>query len=51
MSNALVQLISLGEIENLCEGRKLVSQLDEIERYQPAEQAVWEAAYQKYQTL
>ncbi len=51
MGNALVQLISLGEIKNLDEGRKLVSQLVEIEQYQPAEQADWEAAYRKYQTL
>ena len=51
IGNAMIQLISLGEIKNLAEGRQLISQSDEIERYQPMEQADWEAAYRRYQAL
>ncbi len=51
IGNALVQLISLGEIDNLDDGRELVSQQKEIESYKPAEQTAWNEAYKKYKAL
>ncbi len=51
IGNALVQLISLGEIDNLDDGRELVSHQKEIESYRPAEQAAWNEAYKKYKAL
>ncbi len=51
LGNALVQLISLGEIENLHEGRKLLKKLDEIAYYKPIDQAIWNDAYDNYKKL
>jgi rhamnulokinase len=53
IGNALVQLIALGEITNLAEGRQLVAEMDGMKLYEPSvsETAVWDAAYEKYKTL
>ena len=53
LGNALVQLISLGEIGSLYEARQIVAEMGGLARYQPAaaETAVWQAAYKKYQQL
>lgn len=51
IGNALVQLIVLGEIANLEQGRDIVANLDEIHHYQPEETAVWEEQYGRYQRL
>lgn len=50
IGNALVQLISLGEITNITEARQIVAEMGDMERYEPnvAETAVWQAAYEKY---
>ena len=42
IGNALVQLISLGELKNLDEGRQLVSGLGELERFEPEEGGAWQ---------
>ena len=42
IGNALVQLISLGELKNLDEGRQLVSGLGELERFEPEEERAWQ---------
>ena len=42
IGNALVQLISLGELANLDEGRQLVSGLGELERFEPQEEDAWQ---------
>lgn len=41
IGNALVQLISLGELANLDEGRQLVSDGAALERFEPEEQSAW----------
>ncbi len=41
IGNALVQLISLGELANLDEGRQLVSEIGALERFEPGEQSAW----------
>ncbi len=53
LGNALVQLISLGEIGSLDEARQIVAEMGGLARYQPvaAETAVWQAASEKYQQL
>jgi rhamnulokinase len=48
MGNALVQLISLGELQDLQEARQVVAQSGALTRYEPQETAVWEEAYQRY---
>lgn len=52
LGNALVQLIALGELADLEEGRQVVAQSGLLQRYEPAgEKAVWDEAGQRYQTL
>ena len=51
IGNAIVQLIALGEIADLEQGREIVSNLDELHYYQPEETAVWEQEYGRYQRL
>jgi rhamnulokinase len=48
IGNALVQLISLNTIKNLEEGRRLVSRMPEIRRYEPRGKTRWEEALHKY---
>lgn len=51
MGNALTQLIALGELTDLPEARRLVAQSTRLERYEPQDTTVWEAAYQQYQRV
>ena len=41
IGNALVQLISLGELANLDEGRQLVTEIADLERFEPRGQEEW----------
>ena len=53
LGNALVQLITLGEVANLTEARQLVAAMDDTERYEPDMRvsAEWQAAYERYKQL
>lgn len=51
LGNALVQLISLGAVENLAEGRKLIAQMGEMRHYEPRPTADWDAAYRRFMEL
>jgi rhamnulokinase len=51
IGNALVQLISLGEIANLHEARQLVSAMPGGHIYHPQSTAEWDQAYQVYKQL
>lgn len=51
IGNALVQLIALGEIADLQQGRDIVASMDQLKRYQPEETAVWDEGYGRYQAL
>lgn len=51
IGNALVQLIALGEIADLGQARQIVAGLDELNRYQPENTAVWNDAYGRYKNL
>ena len=46
--NALVQMLALGDIASLDEGRMLVSCSFELSRYEPEDRAAWEEAYLRY---
>jgi rhamnulokinase len=55
IGNALVQLITLGEITNLNQARQIVNNLTEQKRYEPEENAIsqsgyWEEAYTYFQS-
>ena len=51
IGNALVQLIALGEIDNLEQGRDIVANLDELHHYEPQETAIWDEGYGRYQEI
>ncbi len=45
VGNVIVQLISLGEIKDIGEARKLVADSFDVVKYQPAEHEKWQNAY------
>ncbi|MBI1295203.1 rhamnulokinase [bacterium] len=51
IGNALVQLIALGELSGIDEGRKLVAEITNLRRYEPQGDAAWEEAYGRYRAL
>ena len=51
IGNVAVQLITLGDIADLSEARKVVSQSFETKQYEPSHQAAWDAAYKRYQEI
>jgi rhamnulokinase len=51
LGNALVQLISLGEIDDLVQGRKIVAQSGEEKFFQPQNSAGWQDAYARFREL
>lgn len=51
MGNAIVQLITLGEIADVNQARSLVAQMPEIAHYQPQPTAGWDAAYERFTAL
>ena len=51
IGNALVQIISLGEISDILQARQIVANIDEIKQYEPEEAALWNAAYERYKGI
>ncbi|MFK7803155.1 MAG: rhamnulokinase family protein [Anaerolineae bacterium] len=50
LGNALVQFITLGDIENLEQGRAIIAQSFEIETYEPKNRSIWDDAFAHYKT-
>ncbi|MBN1966909.1 MAG: hypothetical protein JW910_19810 [Anaerolineae bacterium] len=51
LGNGLVQLIALGELENLAQARRLLSATQDLTRYEPQALNIWEEAYQRFCAL
>jgi rhamnulokinase len=51
IGNALVQLIALGELQDIGEGRQLVANMNAWKCYEPQDTAIWNDAYLRYETL
>ena len=51
LGNSLVQLITLGEIKNLAEGRQIVARIKGMKRYEPHDQLEWNEAYERFLDL
>jgi rhamnulokinase len=51
IGNALVQLIALGEISTIEQGRQLVAGIADLKRYDPQPDGAWDQAYAKYSML
>ncbi|MDX1520301.1 MAG: rhamnulokinase family protein, partial [Anaerolineae bacterium] len=48
IGNVLMQMLALGQISSLSEGRDLVRRSFPVETYEPQDGAAWEEAYQRY---
>jgi rhamnulokinase len=48
LGNALVQLITLGEIRDLAEGRQIVARAGAMKRYEPRDRQAWNEAYERF---
>jgi rhamnulokinase len=51
LGNALVQLISLGELSSLQEARRIVAQSGQLGRFEPRDVTIWEDAFGRYQQI
>ncbi|MDX1437557.1 MAG: FGGY-family carbohydrate kinase, partial [Anaerolineales bacterium] len=51
IGNALVQLITLGEIEGHSQARQIVAEMDDLQVFTPEAASEWEAAYQRFQGI
>jgi rhamnulokinase len=51
LGNALVQLITLGEIRDLTEGRQIVAKAGGMKLYQPCDQREWNESYERFLNL
>lgn len=51
IGNAIVQLITLGELRDLAEARQLLAEMPDLQRYEPQDTAVWSEAHHRYQKL
>jgi len=51
IGNALMQLITLGELGGLSEARQVVAKMQGMKRYEPNHSAEWEDAIERYKTL
>lgn len=50
LGNILLQLIALGDIRNIDEGRALIRKQESVKQYQPEDVKAWENAYKKFCT-
>ena len=50
LGNAIVQLIALGELANINEGRDVLSKTTGTETYEPEHSDEWQAAYERFLT-
>ncbi|MCB0154930.1 MAG: rhamnulokinase, partial [Anaerolineae bacterium] len=48
LGNVLMQMLAVGEISSLSEGRDLIGRSFPVETYEPQETAAWDEAYQKF---
>lgn len=51
LGNAIIQLITSGDLANLGEARQLLSETIKTTTYEPLEQSMWEENYQRFKTI
>ena len=48
LGNILLQLISLGEIESIAQGRRIIAENESLKTYQPNHTQAWQDAYERF---
>lgn len=48
LGNIILQLIALGEIESVAQGRKIIANTEKPKTYMPVHSLDWDSAYEKY---
>ena len=51
LGNIVLQLIALGELRDVDEGRALIARTEAVKRFEPGEQNVWNRACETYKTI
>ncbi len=51
IGNAVVQLITLGELDSIRDARQIISNMKELKYYEPEEKEIWDEAYGRYINL
>jgi rhamnulokinase len=51
IGNALVQLISLGELADLDQARQVVAEMEGLRAYEPLDPGAWDEAYRRFQGI
>lgn len=51
VGNAIVQLITLGELGNHQEARQIIANTKELKQFRPKEKEIWDEAYNRYLNL
>ncbi|MEJ2615406.1 MAG: rhamnulokinase [Ignavibacteriaceae bacterium] len=51
IGNAVVQLITIGELNNLQDARQIIAGMKELRRYEPKDIEMWKEAYRRYESL
>lgn len=48
LGNVVMQMLALGHIDSLAQGREIIRQSVELKRYEPRERAAWQDAYGRF---
>lgn len=51
LGNIMLQLIALGEVKDVDEGRALIARTETVKRFAPGEQDAWNRVYKTYKTI
>jgi len=51
IGNVLVQAMATGDVPSLAAARQIVRNSFDVKRYEPADTAKWDAAYEKFKQL
>ncbi len=51
LGNIIIQLVALGEIKDIAEGRELIAKTETLKRYAPEETDAWSKAYEEYKNI
>ena len=51
LGNLLIQLVALGEVKDIQEGRALIAATESVKRFAPSPEDGWSEAYERYKTI